>query len=59
MGSEEFENDEAIKILNVVKNKISARDGFEKSHLVVLKLVNEATDPANLCRMYHGWMPYI
>ncbi|XP_069359422.1 serine/threonine-protein kinase ATM-like [Maniola hyperantus] len=25
----------------------------------VARLVHQATDPANLCRLFHGWQPYL
>ena len=52
----------AIKIIGRIKDKLSGND-FENEKMLSVKmqvdlLIQEATNPRNLCQMFQGWCPF-
>jgi ataxia telangiectasia mutated family protein len=52
---------QAQRILARLQQKL---EGFEGGHHLsvkgqVARLVNDARDPQKLCRLYHGWAPWV
>ena len=52
----------ASRALSVLLRKLEGREEEGGSSLAlstqVAALIQQATDPANLCRIYHGWSPW-
>ncbi|XP_073941777.1 serine-protein kinase ATM-like isoform X3 [Choristoneura fumiferana] len=55
--------DLAERTLLAVSSKLSGTEGGAAGGVAVpgqvAQLISTATDPANLCRLYHGWQPYL
>ncbi|OWR44587.1 serine-protein kinase ATM [Danaus plexippus plexippus] len=54
----------ASRALLAVRSKLSGAEGVGGSGGVsvtghVARLISDASDPANLCRMFHGWQAYL
>lgn len=60
-GNEDTVNKVAKRVLIRLRQKLSGFEGGVQMSIAgqVNHLIQEASDPKNLCRLYPGWQPYL